>query len=181
MTMALTAALTAGKVTQDTTFSGSLFQSLVPKMKEASLTGMWNVREWLCLESKRVWGTKTLGAEERHYYYDMIWCDMRPARILKTWTTVEQSRRFSRVGRDVQERRASCCKFQDCSMTRLVNLWTDSKRLVKVLLRGCHVAQLYSRIERTRVMYRVWRRCSGAKKVPVNQANYPTRWVFFFE
>ena len=48
-------------------------------------------------------------------------------------------------------------------MTRQANVWTNSKRLVKVLLRGCHVAQLYSRIGRTGVMYRVWRRCSGAK------------------
>ena len=38
MMIALTAALKAGKVTQDATFSGSLFQKFRPKMKDVSLT-----------------------------------------------------------------------------------------------------------------------------------------------
>ena len=54
-------------------------------------------------------------------------------------------------------------RFQDFSMTRQVNLWTDSKRLVKVLLRGCLVAQLFSTIGQTMVMYKVWRGGSGTK------------------
>ena len=145
MMIALTAALKAGKVTQDATFSGSLFQSLGPRWKkliwherkatkrDVDRTGM--VTPWIgtSVRNKDIGGTRETGKN----FEDI--------------TTVEQSRRASREGRDVRERR-SCSKFQDCGMTRQANRWTDSKRLVKVLLRGCLVEQMYSRIGRTRVL-----------------------------
>ena len=87
---------------------------------------------------ERGWGLN--GFEEEHKSWT----------ILSRWQRVAMSRRLENKGRSDLERKSSWDAFQDWRTTRQANLWHDSRRLVRVLLRGCQVVLPYSRMGRTR-------------------------------
>ena len=154
--IALTAALKAGKVTQDATFSGSLFQSLGRRWKKLlwqsvrRLKGMWSAREWFTSWIRTSVKNKDIGSkrETSKNFEDMN----------HSWAvTMSFEDGKGRAGKKIIMFQVPGLQYDPAGKP------LDGLQTVKVLLRGCHVAQLYYRIGRTRVMYRVWRTCSGAK------------------
>ena len=87
----------------------------------------------------------------------------KPWKILNKLQRVATSQRLARVGKSDSWRSSSWGDFHCCRITRAASkpLRGLSPIIVSFMLRGCQVAEAYSRIGRTRARYNVRRVLMG--------------------